>query len=172
MTESARVRAWLSLGSNQSPQQYLPRAIEDLRVSYGDLTISSVYESEAVGFTGENFLNLVVGIFTNRSAQAVNQHLKAIEMRHGRLRSDHKFAARTLDIDLLTYGDQIIESDGMRLPRDEILHYAFVLLPLSEVAGEEIHPERGISYRQLWQAFDSAGQALWPVSLALEEVKD
>jgi 2-amino-4-hydroxy-6-hydroxymethyldihydropteridine diphosphokinase len=172
VTEPALVRAWLSLGSNQSPRRYLPRAIEDLRTSFGELTISPVYESEAVGFTGENFLNLVVGIYTNQSAQAVNQHLKAIEKRHGRLHSDHKFAARTLDIDLLTYGDQIIETDVMRLPRDEILHYAFVLLPLSEVAGEEIHPERGVSYQQLWHAFDPAEQVLWPVSLELEEAND
>jgi 2-amino-4-hydroxy-6-hydroxymethyldihydropteridine diphosphokinase len=167
VTEPVRVRAWLSLGSNQLPRQYLPRAIDDLRDSYGDLAISPVYESEAVGFAGENFLNLVVGIYTNQSALAVNQHLKGIEKRHGRLRSDNKFAARTLDIDLLTYGDQIIESDGMRLPREEILRYAFVLLPLSEVAGEEIHPEQGMSYRQLWQAFDPAGQVLWPVSMEL-----
>ncbi|MCG7943314.1 MAG: 2-amino-4-hydroxy-6-hydroxymethyldihydropteridine diphosphokinase [Candidatus Thiodiazotropha taylori] len=168
MTDSARVRAWLSLGSNQSPRRYLPSAIADLRQHFGKLTISTVYESEAVGFAGENFLNLVVGIHTSLSPEAVNHRLKEIEQRHGRVRSEERFAARTLDIDLLTYGDQIIERDGIRLPRDEILRYAFVLLPLSEVAADEVHPEEGKSYQQLWRGFDHSGQALWPVVLDLE----
>ncbi|MCG7870735.1 MAG: 2-amino-4-hydroxy-6-hydroxymethyldihydropteridine diphosphokinase [Candidatus Thiodiazotropha lotti] len=170
MTDTARVRAWLSLGSNQSPRRYLPSAIDDLRESFGNLTISPVYESEAVGFVGENFLNLVVGICTSLSAVAVNRRLKEIEKRHGRVRNENRFTARTLDIDLLTYGDQVIEHDGIRLPRDEILHYAFVLRPLSEVAGAEIHPEEGKSYQQLWQGFDHSTQALWPVSLELQKV--
>ncbi|MCG8486410.1 MAG: 2-amino-4-hydroxy-6-hydroxymethyldihydropteridine diphosphokinase [Chromatiales bacterium] len=169
MTDTTQVRAWLSLGSNQLPRRYLPSAIDDLRADFGNLIISPVYESEAVGFAGENFLNLVVGIHTDLTPQAVNRQLKAIENRHGRVRNENKFAARTLDIDLLTYGDQIIERDGIRLPRDEILRYAFVLLPLSEVAGEEIHPEEGKSYRQLWQGFDRSGQALWPVALELQK---
>ncbi len=170
MADCARVRAWLSLGSNQLPRRYLPDAIAELRRRFGDLAISPVYESESVGFAGENFLNLVVGIHTDLPVQAVNRQLKEIESRHGRVRNENRFAARTLDIDLLTYGDQIIETREVRLPRDEILHYAFVLLPLSEVAGEEVHPVAGKSYRQLWREFDRSGQELWPVALDLQKV--
>jgi 2-amino-4-hydroxy-6-hydroxymethyldihydropteridine diphosphokinase len=167
VTDFARVRAWLSLGSNQLPRRYLPSAIAELRASFGQLDISPVYESEAVGFTGENFLNLVVGIHTNQSVQAVNHHLKEIEDRHDRVRNENRFAARTLDIDLLTYGDQIIDSDGIRLPRDEILRYAFVLQPLSDVAADEFHPIVGRTYGDLWQSFDRSEQRLWSVDLNL-----
>ena len=79
-----------------------------------------------------------------------------------------KYDARTLDIDLLTYGSKVVDSDDMQLPRDEILHYAFVLLPLSDVAGEELHPEVGKTYRELWRAFDHSEQPLWQVDMQLQ----
>lgn len=74
---------------------------------------------------------------------------------------------RTLDVDLLTYGDFAGEAGGSALPRDEILRYAFVLGPLAEVAGEEIHPVLGHSYRELWNAFDQTVQPLTPVPFDL-----
>ncbi|MES9833673.1 MAG: 2-amino-4-hydroxy-6-hydroxymethyldihydropteridine diphosphokinase [Candidatus Thiodiazotropha sp. DIVDIV] len=169
MTESSQVvRAWLSLGSNQAPLIHLPRAIDDLRAMFGLLCLSPVYESEAVGFEGDNFINLVVGIHTDLSPADLNERLKGIEDKHGRERSGEKYDARTLDIDLLTYGSKVVDSDDMQLPRDEILHYAFVLLPLSDVAGEELHPEVGKTYRELWRAFDHSEQPLWQVDMQLQ----
>jgi 2-amino-4-hydroxy-6-hydroxymethyldihydropteridine diphosphokinase len=129
--------------------------------------LSPVYESEAVGFVGENFLNLVAGIDTKLLPSELNDRLKGIEDRHGRARSGGKFAARTLDIDLLTYGIEIVDGGGIQLPRDEILRYAFVLRPLSDVAGDEVHPLERVSYRALWQAFDHSKQPLWCVDLDL-----
>jgi 2-amino-4-hydroxy-6-hydroxymethyldihydropteridine diphosphokinase len=90
--------------------------------------------------------------------------LRAIEEAHGRLRDGPKFSSRTLDIDLLTLGDQVVHAGKLELPRDEILKYAFVLRPLADVAPEERHPLVGRSYRELWQGFDQAAQPLWPVA--------
>jgi 2-amino-4-hydroxy-6-hydroxymethyldihydropteridine diphosphokinase len=165
LIDSKSVRAWLSLGSNKAPLEHIPRAIDELKTLFGKLWLSPVYESEAVGFEGDHFLNLVVGIDTSITPAALIQQLKGIEAEHGRQRSDNKFAPRTLDIDLLTYGAQVIDSEYIQLPRDEILHYAFVLLPLSEVAGDELHPQEGKTYRQLWQDFDRSEQQLWRVKV-------
>ncbi|MBA1330900.1 2-amino-4-hydroxy-6-hydroxymethyldihydropteridine pyrophosphokinase, partial [Candidatus Endoriftia persephone str. Guaymas] len=87
--------------------------------------------------------------------------LRWIEEKNGRQRESDKFAPRTLDVDLLTYGDVVVDEPGLQLPRDEITRYAFVLLPLSEVAGDEIHPVTGQSYRELWRAFNAPEQRLW-----------
>lgn len=163
MTEPAVVRVWLSLGSNIDRQRHITQALHDLKAQFGELVISRVYESEAVGFDGESFYNLVVGIETGLPAETLAQRLRGIEDANGRVRSGDKYTPRTLDIDLLTYGDQVIDTPKLQLPRDEITRYAFVLLPLSEVAGEEMHPRSGKNYQALWDVFEGADQRLWPV---------
>jgi 2-amino-4-hydroxy-6-hydroxymethyldihydropteridine diphosphokinase len=157
------VRVWLSLGSNIDPQQQIPAAVEALKQRFGHLVVSPVYESPAVGFDGDNFHNLVVGIETELAPRELAGVLREIEGQHGRVRSAEKFSSRTLDIDLLTYGDRIIDEPQMQLPRDEILRYAFVLLPLSEVAPQERHPLNGLTYRELWAEFDATDQPLWRI---------
>lgn len=154
----------MSLGSNISPREQIVSAVTALREMFGELTVSPVYESQAVGFRGENFLNLVVGIRTQLTPKVLVSVLREIEESQGRVRGAEKFSSRTLDIDLLTYGDQIIDSGSLQLPRDEILRYAFVLLPLSDVAGSERHPVTGQTYRGLWEAFDASDQPLWQVA--------
>jgi 2-amino-4-hydroxy-6-hydroxymethyldihydropteridine diphosphokinase len=160
------VRAWLSLGSNIEPRRHIRAALEDLRARFGELVVSSVFESEAVGCEGDNFYNLVVGILTDQPIDGLARQLRAIEDKQGRQRTANKYAPRTLDIDLLTYADQVVDEPGVILPRDEITRYAFVLLPLSEVAGSEIHPPSGLTYRELWENFDQRGQKLWRVELS------
>ena len=162
------VRAWLSLGSNVEPARNLRAAVRGLRVLFGPLVLSPVYRSEAVGFEGEPFLNMVVGIETDLTAAEVSAMLRRLEADQGRVGSADKFAPRTLDIDLLTLGDQVVDDGRLQLPRDEILEYAFVLRPLADVAGDELHPLRGASYRDLWAAFDQAHQPTRRVELALD----
>lgn len=166
MTDPAWVRVWLSLGSNIDRQRHISLALEDLRAAFGELVVSPIYESEAVGCPGDNFYNLVVGIETALSIPILARRLRAIEEKNGRLRNVDKFAPRTLDIDLLTYGDQVVDTPEVQLPRNEITHYAFVLLPLSEVAAGEIHPLNGLTYAELWEKFEDPSQALWRVKLA------
>jgi len=153
-------RCWISIGSNQERERCIRGAVHALRRRFGALILSSVYESEAVGFDGQPFFNLVAGLDTRESVIALRDALRSIEDSFGRVRGPAKFAPRTLDLDLLTYGDRVDNEDGRELPRDEILMHAFVLAPLAEVARREIHPVVGRSYGDLWRAFDKSVQTL------------
>ena len=73
------------------------------------------------------------------------------------LRDSQKFAARTLDLDLILYGDLIVNDGRLQIPRDEIEHYAFVLEPLAEIAPTLKHPISHLSYAELWDKFDKTG---------------
>ena len=157
-------RIYISVGSNIDAEKNIRGAANALRDSFGSLLISSVYESEAVGFDGDNFLNLVIGADTDDNVYQVSKTLRAIEDRFGRERSGPKFSARTLDLDLLLYDDLIMHEDGIQIPRDEITKNAFVLWPLAELAPDECHPQSGECYAKLWQAYDKSKQQLTPVS--------
>ena len=147
-------RVWVSVGSNIDREHHIRAALADLHVAFGDLTVSPLYETEAVGFEGDAFYNLVVGFDTALRPGALHRRMREIEARHGRERGGGKFASRTLDLDLLTYGDRVTDEGGKALPRDEILRYAFVLAPLVDVAADEVHPQLGQTYRHLWEQFD------------------
>ena len=153
-------RCWLSIGTNQDREASLRGAVTDLRAAFGGLVLSSVYESPAEGFSGAPFLNLVAGIETHLRVAEIDRVLRGIEDAHGRVRGPDKFAPRTLDIDLLTYGDRVGTLDGRALPRDEILRYAFVLCPLAEVAPNEIFPGGGQTFGELWTGLRRADPPL------------
>jgi len=154
------VQVWLGLGSNIDAEMNIRAAVSALRKHYGELVISPVYESEAVGFAGDNFLNLVVGVHTDDSIDELNQVLKNIEDDNGRSRSGEKFSSRTLDIDILTYGQYDLTEQGINIPRHEILTYAFVLKPLSDVAPDGMHPHLEMTYKRLWDGFDQQSQPM------------
>lgn len=158
-------RVWVSLGSNQERDASLRLAVRQLRQAYGELRLSPIYECAAVGFAGEPFLNLVAGFATSEDVAAVRGRLRAIEDAAGRVRGPEKFAPRTLDLDLLTYGDAVGVVDGFELPRSEILRAAFVLKPLADLAGEEIHPLTGRTYEDLWLHFAGEPVELVPYHL-------
>lgn len=159
-------QVYLSLGSNIRRHHHILAALDALADIFCELHISRVYESKSVGFDGSNFFNLVVGIDTQLSIKALSEHLKKIEDNNGRSRQGPKFSPRTLDIDILTYGNFVGTEAGITLPRAEITQNAFVLLPLAEIAPEQKHPQLQQSYAELWQAYDQASQALWPVNFA------
>ncbi len=77
-------------------------------------------------------------------------------MEHGRVHGGNKFEARTLDLDLVLYGDLILSEGRLQIPRDEITRYAFVLEPLAEVSPDLRHPETNIRYAELWENFDKS----------------
>ncbi|MCF6252197.1 MAG: 2-amino-4-hydroxy-6-hydroxymethyldihydropteridine diphosphokinase [Methylococcaceae bacterium] len=161
-------QVWLSIGSNMDRERSICGAVKSLRDAFGELVLSSVYESKAVGFDGDPFYNMVAGLGTALSARSLNGRLREIEERHGRVRGGVKFSSRTLDIDLLLYGNAVINEGEIEIPRNEIMQYAFVLLPLAEVAGELKHPVNGCTYQKLWDAFDPGQQRLWRVELNLK----
>lgn len=155
-------RVYISIGSNQDTARHVRIALDALYARFGDLVISSVYESEAVGFEGENFLNLVVGLDTDESLANLADWLKAVEDRNGRQRNGPRYSSRTLDLDILTYGDRVGQPEGVELPRREILKNAFVLKPLAEIAPDELHPTEQRSYSTLWDEY-SRDQRLWAI---------
>jgi 2-amino-4-hydroxy-6-hydroxymethyldihydropteridine diphosphokinase len=122
-----------------------------------------VYESEAVGFEGDAFYNMVIACSVDVPVMQVNRILRDIEDTYGRDRSGPKFSSRTLDLDLLLYDDLVIEQDGLVLPRGEILKNAFVLWPLAEVAPDLVHPVAGKRYAELWSEFDKSRESLHPI---------
>lgn len=154
---------YLSLGSNVDRHKHIMAALDALDDLLGELTISSVYESKSVGFDGSNFFNLVVGAETALSITELSDSLKRIEDNNGRKRNGPKFSPRTLDIDILTFGNFVGVENGIELPRAEITKNAFVLLPLSEIAPTVLHPQLQKSYQQLWDGYDQASQMLWAI---------
>lgn len=162
-SEASQAQVFLSLGSNIDREHNIRSGLNALARIFTPLAISPVYESEAVGFDGDAFYNLVVGLKATLSVGELAACLKDIEKDHGRVRGEKKFSSRTLDIDILTYNDCVGEVDGVQLPRDEILKHAFVLKPLVDLAPDALHPETKTSYQALLKAADFSGQNLWVV---------
>jgi 2-amino-4-hydroxy-6-hydroxymethyldihydropteridine diphosphokinase len=150
------------VGSNIEREKHTKAGLDALFQAFGELLLSSVYESESVGFAGDNFYNLVVKASTPMSILEVCQVLKKIEQDNHRQRAEKKFAPRTLDLDLLLYAQQQMTAP-VELPRPEILYNAFVLRPLAEIAGASLHPVTQESFQQLWQNYDTSQQNLWTV---------
>ncbi len=157
-------QVYLSIGSNVEPQKHIQKALLMLQNEFNDLQLSTVYRNPAVGFAGDDFYNLVVGFQSALPPEMIVQRLNTIEQACGRHRAIEKYAPRTLDLDLLLYGDHIIEQAELKLPRKDITEYAFVLKPLVELAAERLHPVLQQSYAALWQAFPHK-QALTAVEL-------
>ncbi len=147
-------KGYISIGSNIDKEIYIPVSIKALEQFFGELIISSIYNSEAVGFAGDSFYNLVVGFNSELTVKEVAKQLRNIELANGRSRDSQKFSSRTLDLDLLLYDDLIINDGRLQIPRDEIESYAFVLEPLAEIAPTLKHPISGLSYVELWEKFD------------------
>lgn len=157
-------QVYIGIGSNIEREHHTKTALKELSELFGKLTISNVYESEAVGFNGANFYNLVVGVQTECGLDEVCLALRSIEFKHGRQQHEKKFAPRTLDLDLLLF-DDVVCCDTLVLPREEIEHNAFVLLPLSEVAPDTIHPIAQKTMAWLWQHYDKSKQKLWKIDI-------
>lgn len=142
----------LSLGSNLQPQQHLHAAVAALRKRFGEIAVSPAYRTAAVGFDGPAFLNNAVALDTDLPLEALDAWLHALEDAHGRDRSGPRFSDRTLDIDVVFYGDLIVEGPGhLRIPRPELKH-AFVIKPLADIAPGFVDPVSGLTLAALWRA--------------------
>jgi 2-amino-4-hydroxy-6-hydroxymethyldihydropteridine diphosphokinase len=146
-------RVFIGIGSNIEPERHIAAALDALENAHGQLLVSPVYESEAIGFHGPAFLNLVVAFDTALSLVELSQQLLAIERGNNYLGGAEKFSSRTLDLDLLLYGDLIGEYGSIILPRADILDYAYTLWPLVDIAGDQQHPVINTTYRELKQQF-------------------
>jgi 2-amino-4-hydroxy-6-hydroxymethyldihydropteridine diphosphokinase len=146
-------RVYIGIGSNIDREENIRGALEELNAEFGPLIRSNVYETEAIGFEGDAFYNLVVGFDSERSVDELKAEFDRIEKRYGRTVESRRFAPRTLDLDLLLYGDLVDTTGTHDIPRKEIGEYAFVLLPLSEIAGDLKHPVTGERFADMWSRF-------------------
>lgn len=147
---------YISIGSNIDKESNIPSSLQALQLFFGELTVSGIYESAPVGFEGDSFYNLVVGFTSDLDVKLVAKQLRQIELDHGRTRDCKKFSSRTLDLDLILYGDLVNNDGRLQIPRDEIERYAFVLEPLAEIAPNLRHPISQITYAELWEKFDKS----------------
>ncbi|BBP79750.1 2-amino-4-hydroxy-6-hydroxymethyldihydropteridine diphosphokinase [Pseudomonas gingeri NCPPB 3146 = LMG 5327] len=167
-------QVYLGLGSNIERETHLCAGLDALSGFLLDIRCSPVFESQPVGIKSGPFFNLVVSAVTDLPLLELDRRLKFIEADNGRYAPDRK--GLPLDIDVLLYGEQVGNFDGLILPRAEILKNAFVLWPLSLIAPTKLHPEVGRSFAALWQeagidqvlapvAFEWRGTRLTPTDL-------
>lgn len=161
-------RIYIGVGSNINRDENLCRGIRRLREEFGDIDLSTVYETEAVGFEGDNFYNMVVGADTELAPQQVYDLLHEIEAEYGRRRRQERYSSRKLDLDLLLYNDQVIKTEQFELPRYDVDEYPFVLAPLAELDGERRHPVTGRTFNELWQEYDKSDLRMRPVDMKLD----
>lgn len=145
---------YLGLGSNVEAQRNLASGLAELEAAFGRVERSPLYRSPAVGFAGNDFLNACCSIRCGIEPADLKAWLTALEDRHGRRRDLPKFADRTLDIDILLFGDRVGYFAGLELPRDEILKYAHVLKPLADLAPDQVHPQTGRTVAEHWRHFE------------------
>ena len=139
-------RVFIALGSNIEPRKdFMDKAIAAIQ-TFGELiNASSIIETEPFGFESEtNFLNAVIEIKTDLSPRALLLKLQEIEKKLGRKsKSQNKnYSSRTIDLDILYYGKQILVSLELTIPHPEIFNRDFVLIPLKEIAGDFVDPLR------------------------------
>lgn len=158
-------QVYVAAGSNIEPQLNLRSALNALKRRVGDVRVSKAYKNKAVGFDGPEFINLVIGFETELTLTEVLSVLQAVEGLCGRARRAPKFEPRTMDLDLLLYGDMVCNTHAITLPRPDLTKRAYMLGPLAELAPEAVHPTLKQTIGELWRAFDQQAHPLIEVAL-------
>ena len=135
--------AIVALGSNIEPERHLPEAVAALR-GLGAKAVSSVYQNPARGGRPQpDFLNAAVLLETQLDAAALTAALRVLEADLGRVRSEDKYAPRTIDLDLLLLGDRSLVLDDLVIPDPELITAPHIAIPAAEVAPTAVHPRSG-----------------------------
>ncbi|MGH8290833.1 MAG: 2-amino-4-hydroxy-6-hydroxymethyldihydropteridine diphosphokinase [Steroidobacteraceae bacterium] len=153
-------QVYVAAGSNIEPERHLAMAVRELERQFPGVRFSPWYRNRAVGFEGEDFINLVAGFTTELEISEVLLRLHAIEALCGRPREAPRWAPRSMDLDVLLYGDLVCQEPHLKLPRPELLKRAFMLGPLAALASEVVHPTEGETIGELWKRFDRAAHPL------------
>ena len=146
------IKLYILLGGNLgNKQRVFSEAWARLNQQVGTITNqSAIYETEPWGFESDDiFWNQVLEISTAFSPEEVLQQTQQIEQELGRIRKANQYDSRIIDIDILFYGDQVIELENLVVPHSRIQERKFALIPLCEIAAELIHPVLQKSIRQL-----------------------
>ena len=147
-----KTRVFISIGSNIEAEQNIRKVKAHLDSSFS-VTYSSIYKTAAKGFQGEDFLNLVCSFDTDLEPLGLREFLKEIEIKMGRSASQKGMSNRVIDLDLILYGNKIIKTELLDIPSSDILKYEFVLKPLCELAGTQIHPETQKTFNSILESF-------------------
>ena len=160
--------AYVAAGSNVRPRESLGKALALLAHEFPGIRASPAYANAAVGFEGDDFVNLVVSFPAPRTTESLLEALKAVERACGREPGAPKWGPRTLDLDLLLHGDRVDRVAGKALPHPDLLTRAWVLGPLAELAPGLVHPVEHESMESLWGRFDRGAHPLTRVALSAE----
>jgi len=147
----------VSIGSNIGDRlENIQSSLDLIHSRIASLTaISCIYESESIGFDGDDFYNICASFFSNISPHLVMQQLLEIEKTLGRNRSDEtKYISRIIDIDILLIEDLVIDSEELKVPHPEMCNRRFVMEPLIEIDPNLIHPVSKVSLKEIYEAFD------------------
>ena len=153
-------QVFVAAGSNVAPCEHRALATGELARAFADVRFSPWYQNRAEGFDGSDFINLVAGFDTELPLDELLVVLRAIEALCGRPREAPRWAPRTMDLDVLLYGDLICQRPGITLPRPDLLVRAYMLGPLADLAPNLVHPSAGVTIGQLWRRFDKAAHPL------------
>lgn len=159
---------YVAAGSNVEPERYLSLALRALADIYAPLTLSPAYRNQAVGFTGEDFINLVVGFNTDESPTEVRKELQKIETACDRPPGAAKWAPRTMDLDILLFGDRVSNEPGLVIPRPDLLKRPYMLKPIADIAPDVRHPTLGKTMRELWESFEGGEHSMIEVALPVD----
>ncbi len=147
----------VSIGSNIGDRlENIQSSLDLIHSRIASLTgISCIYESESIGFDGDDFYNICASFFSNISPHLVMQQLLEIEKTLGRNRSDEtKYISRIIDIDILLIEDLVIDSEELKVPHPEMCNRRFVMEPLIEIDPNLIHPVSKVSLKEIHETFD------------------
>lgn len=152
------VQVYLGLGSNVERIRNIKATLDALRIQFGCVACSPVFESEAQGHVTEPYFNLVVAVETSLAVGELKARLREIEAACGRVRMRDEQAVKScaMDIDILLYRDLVGDVDGVQLPHRDVLRRAYVLQPLALIAPELVHPQTKMTMEVLWRDFSGS----------------
>ncbi|MEY2626071.1 MAG: hypothetical protein RL412_1846 [Pseudomonadota bacterium] len=160
-------RVFVAAGSNVDAERNLRLASHELVKTFGNVQFSPAYQNVAAGFEGDDFINFVAAFDTELPVRAVVAELQRIEGLCGRERHAPKWAPRSMDLDILLFGDMVCDEPGLVLPRPDLLRRAYMLGPMADVGGDVVHPLERRTMSELWERFDRDGHPLTRIELSL-----
>ena len=158
---------YVAAGSNVDALANLRRALDMLQRHFAPLTVSAAYANAAVGFEGDDFVNLVLRFDTRLDVHAVIDRLHEAEAACGRGRDAPKWAPRAMDLDILLFGELQCDEPGLKLPRPDLLKRPYMLGPAAEIAPQLVHPTAHRTLASLWHDMQEsqAAHTMRPVEL-------